>query len=345
MELSAQESSTAWTPAAETDIAGYTIFLGTMPEKLWPIETVADAGATTFVDKLAPGTTYYCAVQAFSSSGMTSEMSAQFSFTTPERATSAAEILVTNSANSAMTSGTDTLSFGTVALGSASRTETVTITNQGVEALTGLDLSFSGPESGDFMVSSLGADTLAPGASTTFDITFVPSATGARSATVQIISNDSDESPFVIFLLGGTTASALYESWAGSGGLSGAAANANAIPFNDAVSNLLKYAFNMNPNGPDHHTLVPGSGTAGLPAISMNLNSPIPYFRVEFLRRKASGLVYTPKLSTNLVDFDRLTGTTTVSSIDDDWERVIIQLPCNPVNTPKLFARVEVTLP
>jgi hypothetical protein len=43
---------------------------------------------------------------------------------------------------------------------------------------------------------------VAPGASATFTVTFKPSATGARTASIRIASNDRDENPFIINLAG-----------------------------------------------------------------------------------------------------------------------------------------------
>ena len=63
-------------------------------------------------------------------------------------------------------------------------------------------LSKDGDNNADFTLGSLGATTLAPGASTTFTVTFTPSAVGPRTAAIHIASNDSDENPFDIALTG-----------------------------------------------------------------------------------------------------------------------------------------------
>lgn len=47
-----------------------------------------------------------------------------------------------------------------------------------------------------------GAVSLAPGASTTFKVTFKPTAAGTRKAAIHIESNDADENPFDIKLGG-----------------------------------------------------------------------------------------------------------------------------------------------
>lgn len=133
----------------------------------------------------------------------------------------------------------------------------------------------------------------------------------------------------------------LLNSWAASGGLSGAAAVASAMPFADGVRNLLKFAFNMNPSGPDVRTLVKGTGTAGLPAITLNGSE----FTIEYLRRKDSGLIYRPKFSTNLGVYQEMTETPVVTPVNAAWERVVIKKAVNTAGTPRLFGTVEVTMP
>ena len=147
----------------------------------------------------------------------------------------------------------------------------------------------------------------------------------------------SEEISFTTGPLLGATPAELFAAWAGTA--------PSATPFNDGVSNLLKYAFNMNPAGPDVRVLSQGMGTAGLPLIRLDQSVAPPRFRVEFLRRKNSGLIYIPKISTDLKTFEPLTGTTTITSINTDWERVVIEKASDPGAISRLFGIVEVTLP
>lgn len=121
----------------------------------------------------------------------------------------------------------------------------------------------------------------------------------------------------------------------------------NATPFNDGVENLLKYAFNMNLAGPDVSTLLPGTGISGLPSITTPDEAPPGTLRFEFVRRKGSGLTYTPQKSTSLDDIDwaPLSSTPVVTSIDEQWERVTYEEPPGPGTVARCFGRVEVTLP
>jgi predicted outer membrane repeat protein len=92
--------------------------------------------------------------------------------------------------------------FGNIQVGSASAAQTFTIKNMGAANLTGLALSKGGANPGDFTPGALGATTLAPRATTTFTVTFSPTASGVRSAVVNIASNDANENPFRINVRG-----------------------------------------------------------------------------------------------------------------------------------------------
>ena len=91
--------------------------------------------------------------------------------------------------------------FSPVAVGSSNQLA-FTIKNTGTANLTGLATTKDGPNTADFIVGSVGATTLAPGSSTTFTITFAPTAFGTRTAAIHIVSNDADENPFDINLSG-----------------------------------------------------------------------------------------------------------------------------------------------
>ena len=143
---------------------------------------------------------------------------------------------------------------------------------------------------------------------------------------------------------GNSVPAAALNNWATSAGLSGPNTAPDATPFNDGVENILKYAFNMNAAGPDVSVLTTG-GTAGLPQIAVDSSGAEPVLKVAFLRRKGSGLIYTPQRSDTLGDFAAMTGTQTVTSIDAQWERVTVEEPAPPATAPSAFARVQVSLP
>jgi hypothetical protein len=142
-----------------------------------------------------------------------------------------------------------------------------------------------------------------------------------------------------------------FNSWTSSAGLSGAAADPLATPHNDGVPNLLKYAFNLDGSGPDTRVLTAGSGTEGLPLITLSPNgaapagmaqaATAPTLHFEFIRRKNSGLTYTPLKSPDLNAWVGLSATPTVTSIDTNNERVVIDEPCDSSQTA-VFGRVQV---
>ena len=66
---------------------------------------------------------------------------------------------------------------------------------------------------------------------------------------------------------------------------------------------------------------------------------------VKNLLKYASGLIYTPKYSTDLNGFNPMTAPADVVPIDADWERVVVSQPCDLETTPRCFGVVEVTLP
>jgi hypothetical protein len=101
----------------------------------------------------------------------------------------------------------------------------------------------------------------------------------------------------------------------------------------------------MTSSGPDNRVLASGTGTAGLPVFGVETSGSQKWFKVEYMRRKHSGLVYVPKISTDLVNYAPMTGSTSVTSIDADWDRVTVRKSIDTATTPKLFGIVEVSLP
>ena len=95
---------------------------------------------------------------------------------------------------------TDDTDFGSADVSSGSVAHTFTIVNAGdVDLnLTGSSkVQISGIQSADFTVTSLPSSPVAfGGGTTTFEITFNPSAAGLREAEVSIDNDDSDENPY-----------------------------------------------------------------------------------------------------------------------------------------------------
>ncbi len=172
----------------------------------------------------------------------------------------------------------------------------------------------------------------------------------SSSTGVNSIPNESAGDAGAAYIFTGfgqqPSAAELFVSFATNAGLNGADAIPDAMPFHDGVSNLLKYAFNMNPKGPDTSTMQPG-GSSGLPSAGLYTSGGSTVWRVEYVRRKDSGLIYTPQISTTLAaeNFEPMTGTTIITDIDAEWQRVAIEEPYDPASTPRSFVRLKVAIP
>jgi hypothetical protein len=132
-----------------------------------------------------------------------------------------------------------------------------------------------------------------------------------------------------------------FASWATAWGLSGANATTTANPSGDGVTNLWKFASNLDPTRASSATLVSGTGTSGLPFISTNPVGGVPQLKAEYLRRRSTpGLVYTVQFSDDLATWTNSSAAGTVTTIDATWERVVVA--DSSVGAPRRFARVLV---
>nr|WP_294935038.1 choice-of-anchor D domain-containing protein [uncultured Flavobacterium sp.] len=117
-------------------------------------------------------------------------------------------------------SATDHADFGNVAVGSPF-TRTFTIQNTGSAALSLTAASpyvtISGTNAADFSITSIPSNTIAASGSTTFVVTFTPSALGLRTATLTINNNDSDEGVYDFAIQGTGIASAVSDVIASGG--------------------------------------------------------------------------------------------------------------------------------
>ncbi len=111
------------------------------------------------------------------------------------------EIDVQQPVGTSLVDGTSKKNLGRMVVGMTSTARTFTIRNTGTSNLTGLSVGINGPNATNFNATTP-AESLKPGASTTFKVSFRPSATGTRTATLRIASNDANENPFDINLTG-----------------------------------------------------------------------------------------------------------------------------------------------
>ena len=98
--------------------------------------------------------------------------------------------------------GFDGTDFGGVTIGGTS-TNTFRIENfGGTQNLTISSVTVSSGDVGDFSISSLPSSPIAALDFSLFDIEFSPTAIGARTVIIEIISNDGDESPYTFTVTG-----------------------------------------------------------------------------------------------------------------------------------------------
>ena len=112
------------------------------------------------------------------------------------------EIDVKQPAGSNLVDGRTKISFGTVKVGKSGSTKTFIIKNTGTAPLNSIAISKDGKHHKDFIVTSSGKTSLAPGSSTLFKVKFQPTAKGTREAWIHIQSNDANENKFDIKLTG-----------------------------------------------------------------------------------------------------------------------------------------------
>jgi hypothetical protein len=96
----------------------------------------------------------------------------------------------------------DNTDYGNADVTTGSVTKTYTIQNLGTSDLAISGVTVTGANASDYSVTTAPASPVAGGSSTTFQITFNPSATGVRSATVTINSDDADEDTYTFAIQG-----------------------------------------------------------------------------------------------------------------------------------------------
>jgi hypothetical protein len=126
----------------------------------------------------------------------------------------------------AVTLNPTNLTFSSQLVNTTSAAQSVTLTNSGTAALTISSIGLTGTNASDFAQTNTcpaSSSTLAAGAKCTISVTFTPTATGSRTASVSITDNASG-SPHTVAVSGtGTTASsALFSDGFESGSLPGA---------------------------------------------------------------------------------------------------------------------------
>ena len=156
-----------------------------------------------------------------------------------------------------------TIDFGPVVAGQ-SQTRTVYLSNRSPADLEGLKVVRGANGTPlEFSVSDLPA-TLASWESVPLTLILTPSSPGKKTATIEIQSNDPDESQFTLSLAGRqATATDLWrQTYFGNMDETGAAAD-QSDPDADGIPNLVEFAFGSHPkeSTPNTGTLVRNGGT------------------------------------------------------------------------------------
>jgi len=126
---------------------------------------------------------------------------ARISVSVSEEAAEKPEMQVLHLSTAVSNGGSHTISeTATTGLGTVVE---FTIRNNGLGELDLNGVQIGGADAADYAVTTSPGATVAPGASTTFQITFTPSVAGTRTATVSIASNDANQNPFT-FTISGT---------------------------------------------------------------------------------------------------------------------------------------------
>lgn len=127
-----------------------------------------------------------------------------FCVSVPEMNIKGNGISIVDGDNSPSTS--DHTDFGSTAVTGGTVVRTFTIENTGSATLnlTGSSpyITISGANASDFSVTAIPSDSIASAGSTTFQITFDPSAVGTRSASISIANDDANENPYTFDIQG-----------------------------------------------------------------------------------------------------------------------------------------------
>ena len=110
---------------------------------------------------------------------------------------------------------------------------------------------------------------------------------------------------------------------------------------------MLEYAFNLNPVAADFKILEEGNGISGLPLVRLVTSGENWVLQIEYVRRKAETnpqISYFPEFSNSLTsgEWDAPLTAEVVTSIDAEWERVVVSDFLDTSTSISRFGRVRV---
>ncbi len=174
-----------------------------------PVTPVAVSGSTSFTVRFNPSSEGLRTATLSISNSDTDENPYTFTIqgtgtSFPEMDVKAGTTVITDGDTSPST--TDSTDFGSrdVALEQATRTFTINNSGSGDLDLTSSPIvQIYGTNAGDFIVSQQpGSTTIGSNGSVTFQVTFDPTTTGIRNATISIANSDNDENPYTFAIKG-----------------------------------------------------------------------------------------------------------------------------------------------
>ena len=119
----------------------------------------------------------------------------------------APNIVVEQPAGRSQASGSGSLNFGTIPVGSSSAVKAFVVRNTGSASLTNVAATKDGANATEFTLLTLPANTVVTGFNTAFSVQFTPSGSGSRSANLHLSSSDPNHNPFNVALTGQGTIS------------------------------------------------------------------------------------------------------------------------------------------
>lgn len=134
-----------------------------------------------------------------------------------------------------------------------------------------------------------------------------------------------------------------YDTWASEANLLPPSDGATAIPFHDGVTNLSKFAFNLDPSKPDSHSMS-AEGSSGWPmgeVVTQDGNSILCLVSVR--RKDSMGLNYKALFSRDSATWIEVTSPVQVTPLSPIWERVRYQVPAEEAPSNRWLGKMEVS--
>lgn len=212
--------------------------------------------------------------------------------------------------------------------------KSITIRNTGDTDLTVSAISIDGTHAADFTPDSTAPFTLIPGATRVLNLIFTPAATGARTATLHLTSDDAAHPLFNVNLTGEGLPYNGIETWRfqwfGTIENTGNAA-LEADPDNDGTTNLYEFAYGLDPTQSD---------TPPKPQIALhNGNIELTYLRGSLA---SSDLSFTVPWTETLNGTDWTYGHDTEEILSDNGTQQSVKVLIPMGSNGKRFVRLEI---